>query len=111
MKKQVRLGGIFGRWKQIVGYEFTAASYDGHSVKERLHELVGRAAEAGAKVRVITCDMGNRHVWAEFGIECGPSVCVNSIPHPCFPDERLYFMPDPVHVFKNCWLCLPQMES
>ena len=52
------LAGIKSRWKQIICYHFTGASFEGKDVKNILIEIIHAANSIGLKVINITSDMG-----------------------------------------------------
>lgn len=65
------------------------------------HPTIEASEKSGVIIRALVADMGNRNVWSAFGINVGPNTGKVWGPHPCDPTRRLYFMPDPIHVFKN----------
>jgi hypothetical protein len=55
-------------------------------------------------VRVVISDMGpqNRGIWGLLNIVANRHSDIrNYTPHPCLKNEKLFIMPDPVHLFKN----------
>jgi len=94
------LGGIKQRWKQTVAYHFTGKSFNGEIAMQLIVAILKQIYDMGLMCRVIVSDMGCRHVWKAFQINVGPSSNVNWIPHPCDSSQKLWIIPDPVHVFK-----------
>jgi hypothetical protein len=98
------LAGLSTRWKQTVGYELTAKSYSADEVLKKLFDYIKRADSVGVTVKSIISDMGplNRAFWRLLNISANRhGKIVNFCPHPVNNQERLYIMPDPVHIFKN----------
>lgn len=103
------LAGMSTRWKQTVGYELTANSYSADEVLRKLFYYVKRADDVGVTIKTIISDMGplNRGFWKLLHITANRhEKIVNFCPHPLNNQERLYIMPDPVHVFKNLAISL-----
>jgi hypothetical protein len=98
------LAGVTSRWKQVVGYHFTGKSFDANSVKTDIDSLISKAEHMGLQVDGIISDMGgqNQAIWRLYNIHAGRhEVIKNSTPHPVDPSRKLYFHPDPPHIFKN----------
>lgn len=98
------LAGVSTRWKQTVAYHFTGNSFPSLAAKDVILKLIQMSFDVGLTVVCVTSDMGscNRAVWKEFGITCGKySRTINSIPHPCNPSEKIFFMADICHLLKN----------
>lgn len=102
------IGGISGRWKQIIAYYFTTSSTDPLKMKEIIIELLWRCKEIGIHVINITSDQagGNQAVWKALGFGKKPYCFesedfINSIPHPTNPSKKLYLVSDAPHAFKN----------
>lgn len=100
------LGGIAGRWKQMIAYYFTTTSTDPIIMKEIIVELLWKCEEIGLHVINITSDQagGNQAVWKLFGFGKKPysfDEFENSIQHPTNPDKKLYLISDAPHAFKN----------
>ena len=96
------IGGLQFRWKQIVAYHLTSETAQPQAVKDVILEIIEDCFKIGLRVRCITSDMANRNVWNLFGVQCQKkNNHGHYIEHPCLPGEKLYFMPDPVHLYKN----------
>ncbi|XP_018378089.1 PREDICTED: uncharacterized protein LOC108770853 [Trachymyrmex cornetzi] len=99
------LCGISSKWKQTIGYEFTANSFCSQQIVQTIIAIIQKAHNIGLKVKVIISDMGaqNRSWWKNMNIIIVNkySKMNNYIPHPCNNKEKLFVMPDSVHVFKN----------
>lgn len=99
------VGGVAGRWKQIIAYYFTTSSTDPIKFKEIILTLIKKCEEIGLFVTSITSDQagGNQAVWRAFGFGKIPYVneFVNAIPHPINPEKKLYLFSDAPHAFKN----------
>ncbi|XP_077278932.1 uncharacterized protein LOC143906611 [Temnothorax americanus] len=116
----IMCGGISRRWKVAVAYFFTGKegpkimdkkSSSGSVFKDIILKVIDKCEKIGLKVHSITTDMGceNRAMWNMFGIGCTrESDAVVSIQHPVRAEDRFYFIPDPVHLFKNI---LTMLES
>lgn len=99
------LGGVAGRWKQVVAYEFTCNSTNPNVYKEIILKIINKAKDIGLHVISCTSDMSgsNQAIWKIFGVGKvkNKKEIINSIPHPCFPEKKLYFFSDAPHAFKN----------
>lgn len=112
------VGGTTRRYKFTGAYHFTSSlTEEERAKKEKNGNPVGEALKIlvlalvlavegiGLFVDAIIHDMGpdNMALWRALGIECLSSLrtvhC--SIPHPARPGDRLWFLPDTVHIFKN----------
>ncbi|EFN78912.1 Transposable element P transposase, partial [Harpegnathos saltator] len=98
------LYGISTKWKQTIGYEFTGNSFCSQQIVQIMLAIIQKANDIGLKIKVIISDMGaqNRSWWKIMNITVDKYCKINNyIPHPCDNDEKLFVMPDSVHVFKN----------
>ena len=99
------LRGISTKWKQIVGYDFTANSIDPKELHDRLIQIIEKAHNIGITVRPVISDMGpaNRSLWKILNIVAGRHTKIqNSIPHPCLPNEKLFFFDRPSSCIQKC---------
>lgn len=75
----------------------------GNALKNIISEIIVKAENIGLKVICVISDMGsdNLILWRtwDIGYRNGEIKC--TIPHPARSQDKLYIMPDPVHVFKN----------
>lgn len=117
----IMCGGINRRWKVAVAYFFTGkedpkikdkkTNNKGIAFKDIIFKVIDKCEKIGLKVHSLTTDMGaeNRAMWNACGVGCvRESDAVVSIQHPVRPEDRFYFLPDPVHLFKNI---LTMLES
>lgn len=100
------LAGLTTRWKQTVSYEYTANSSSANEANKRITEILTKCKAIHLSICAVVSDMGpqNQAVWRLNGILCSRySKIINFCPHPCLTEveEKLYFMPDSPHVFKN----------
>ncbi|XP_039305233.1 uncharacterized protein LOC105204311 [Solenopsis invicta] len=98
------LCGITTKWKQTIGYEYTANSFCPQEMTRKILTIIEKAHNIGLIIKVVLSDMGaqNRSWWRLFNITAGKcSQIKNNIQHPCNNEDKLFFTPDPVHVFKN----------
>lgn len=98
------LCGISTKWKQTISYELTANSFCSQEMFQKIIAIVQKVHDIGLIIKVIISDMGpqNRSWWHIMNITAGKfSKINNSIEHPCNNRDRLFVMPDSVHVFKN----------
>jgi len=97
------LCGISSKWKQTIGYEFTANSFCSQQIVQTIIAIIKKANDIQLKIKVIISDMGqNRSWWKNMNIVVNKySKMNNYIPHPCNNEEKVFIMPDSVHVFKN----------
>lgn len=96
--------GTIRRIKQVVGHHFTGKSVSGDNMKNFAIDLILKMYHlAGIWIDAIVCDMGpeNTAMLKSFGI----SISVNNeychVPHPLDSNQKLWLIPDGVHVFKN----------
>ncbi|XP_039303296.1 uncharacterized protein LOC120357257 [Solenopsis invicta] len=109
----ILLAGISRRWKITVAYYFTGtADFEckiedvnatGNALKTIILTLIEKAENIDLRVNSVISDMGsdNKAMWNAFGVGCTKEYVKTSIIHPVRPANRLYFIPDPVHLFKN----------
>ncbi|XP_011859223.1 PREDICTED: uncharacterized protein LOC105556731 [Vollenhovia emeryi] len=98
------LYGISTKWKQTIGYEFTANSFCSQEIVQKIITIIQKAHNIGLIIKVIISDMGplNRSWWKLLNITASKfSKISNSIQHPCNDQDRLFVMADTVHVFNN----------
>ncbi|XP_025160194.1 uncharacterized protein LOC112589802 [Harpegnathos saltator] len=98
------LCGVSTKWKQTVGYEFTANSFCANEIVQKITTIIQKAHDIGLTIKVIISDMGalNRIWWKILNITASKfSKINNSIQHPCDDQDRLFVMADTVHVYKN----------
>lgn len=104
------LGGIFTRWKQLVGYYLTPSGFDGAKLKPIIEKIIRKAESIGLYVHSITSDMGgvNQAMWRSFeNISANRyGEIINSISHPVDDSRRLFFFADGPHLLKNLRVCL-----
>lgn len=110
----ILLAGISRRWKITVAYYFTGTAdceckiqdvnATENALKTIIFTLIEKAENIDLRVNSVISDMGsdNKAMWnAEFGVGCTKEYVKTSIIHLVRPANRLYFIPDPVHLFKN----------
>lgn len=111
----VMLAGLTSRWKYAAAYYLTSSlgkerkkgdesNETGYALRDIIFDVIGRAEGIQLKVHVAINDMGpdNLALWKALGIKCTPSGEVQCwIPHPTRPKDKLWFMPDPIHLYKN----------
>jgi len=113
----VMLAGVSTRWKFPVAYYFTSSKKGkkdptnevGRAMKSIVFEVIWNAEGVGLMVEAFVSDMGpdNLALWRELGVGCPAQGEVRCwIPHPCRPTEKLWILPDPVHLHKNIHTCL-----
>lgn len=98
------IGGVSTRWKQVVAYHFTGASFSGSECANIFKEIVRRCSEIGLDVIAVTSDMGagNRAMWKDLNIIAGKHSRVScSTPHPENPSKVIHFLADVPHIIKN----------
>lgn len=98
------LAGVSSRWKQIIGYEFSANSMSADELYSIIVAIIQKCNEINITIRAVTSDMGpqNRCLWKKLNLAATKLTEIRSfIQHPCLPSDKLYFTRDPVHVFKN----------
>jgi hypothetical protein len=98
------LAGVTSKWKQTVTYEFTGNSISSQDLLQKIMAIITKAHEIGLSIRVVISDMGpqNRGFWRLLNVVAGKhSEIKNYTLHPYIPEEKLFIMPDPVHIFKN----------
>lgn len=109
------LGGIFARWKLVVGHYYTPKSMDGRKLKPIVDYIIKRAEGIGLRVHVVSSDMGsvNQALWSEYKVCIAGrySTIVNSIEHPEDENRRLWFNCDAGHLLKNIKNCLINNET
>jgi hypothetical protein len=94
------LAGVTSRWKQTVTYEFTGNSISSQDLLQKIMTIITKAHE----IRVVISDMGpqNGEFWRLLNVVAGKhSEIKNYTLHPYIPEEKLFIMPDPIHIFKN----------
>jgi len=99
-----KLCGISSKWKQTIGYEFTANSFCSQQIVQTIIAIIKKANDIQLKIKVIISDMGpqNRSWWKNMNIVINKySKMNNYILHPCTNEEKVFIMPDSVHIFKN----------
>lgn len=73
-------------------------------MKNIILKVIDKCEKIGLKVHSLTTDMGaeNRAMWNAFGVGyiCERDAVV-SIQYPVRSEDRFYFLPDPVHLFKT----------
>ncbi|EFN90118.1 hypothetical protein EAI_17545 [Harpegnathos saltator] len=98
------LCGISTKWKQTIAYKFTANSFCPHEMVKEIETIIQKAHFIGLTIKVVISAMSalNRSWWKILNITGKKWTTVNNyIQHPCDKKEKLYIMPDSVHVFKN----------
>ncbi|XP_011859791.1 PREDICTED: uncharacterized protein LOC105557210, partial [Vollenhovia emeryi] len=98
------LCGISTKWKQTIGYEYTANSFCPEEMVRKIMTIVEKAHANGIIIKVVLSDMGsqNRSWWRLLNITANKySKIQNYIQHPCNNEDKLFIMADSVHVFKN----------
>lgn len=109
----ILLAGVYRRWKITVAYYFTGTTDSkckeqdvnatGNALKDIILTLIEKAENIGLHVISVISDMGsdNKTMWNAFEVGCTKQNMKTSIVHPARPTNRLYFVPDPVHLYKN----------
>ncbi|XP_077263676.1 uncharacterized protein LOC143898232 [Temnothorax americanus] len=95
------IAGVYKRYKQVLAYHFTSTSTDSATVKDFILSLLEKCETSGLHVLVLVCDMGNRGILNQLGFSCRKNDIQYSIQHPFNKKEKLFALPDVVHVFKN----------
>lgn len=98
------LCGISSRWKQTIAYEFTANSFCSQEIVQIITTIIQKANDIGLKIKVVISDMGpqNRSWWRIMNISVGKYCKINNYAaHSCNNEEKLFIMPDSIHVYKN----------
>lgn len=98
------LCGVSSKWKQTVAYEYTASSFCPHEIVKIIVTIIQKAHDIGLIIKTVISDMRalNRSWWKIFNITGGKWSTVNNYTqHPCNNNDKLYIMPDSIHVFKN----------
>lgn len=98
------LGGIGGRWKQVVAYHYTDKSLNGELLSKVVLNVIQKAEQVGLYVHSVTSDMGagNQGMWKFFHINASRfSKISNSCEHPCDSKRKLWFYGDVPHAKKN----------
>ena len=67
------LTGTGARWKQVVRYDFTDASFEGALLKPIVLQIIAKVEKIGLSVICVTFDIGSNNVscWKAFGITAG----------------------------------------
>lgn len=119
----ILLAGVVRRWKITVAYYFTGTvdskckkqdvNATGNALKEIILTLIEKTENIGLRVTSVISDMGsdNKAMWNAFGVGCTKQNVEVSIVHPIRPTNRLNFIPDPVHLFKNIKIMLESNET
>lgn len=100
----VLLCGMMVRFKDIIGYHFTAGATDGKAMKDFIFECIIAAENIGSVlVDFIVFDQGpsNQSFLNELGASLSVDNQVYFIDHPYRPGEKLFLIPDKVHTDKN----------
>lgn len=98
------LCGITMKWKQTIGYEYTANSFCPQEMARKIMTIIEKTHNIGLIIKVVLSDMGaqNRSWWRLFNITAGKfSQIQNYTQHPCNNEDKLFITVDPVHVYKN----------
>ncbi|XP_071579887.1 uncharacterized protein [Temnothorax nylanderi] len=107
------LAGLTTRWKYTVAYYFTKSTdlkykeskvnATGSALKNIVLNIIEKSESIGLQVHAIISDMGtdNRAMWNAFEVGCSRHHVNVSVQHPIRAEDKLFFIPDPVHVFKN----------
>lgn len=107
------LAGITTRWKYTVAYYFTKCvdvkykqtklNETGLALKDIILNIIEKSESIGFQVHAIISDMGtdNRAMWNAFEVGCSRDYVHVYIKHPIRTEDKLFFIPDPVHIFKN----------
>lgn len=109
----ILLAGLTTRSKFTVAYYFTKSTDmkykqnelnpTGSALKNIILNIIEKSENIGLQVHAIISDMGtdNRAMWNAFEVGCSRYHINVSIQHPIRTENKLFFIPDPVHVFKN----------
>ena len=67
------LTGTGACWKQVVGYDFTGASFEGALLKPIILQIIAKAEKIGLRVNSVTFDIGSNNVscWNAFPSRTG----------------------------------------
>ena len=93
--------GLTKRWKQPVGYFFSAGQAKAEVLEKLLEQMVRKVRQAGLVVAATVCDMGkpNQKLYDKLGVTAeSPQFEVDGIP--------VIAMFDVPHIFKNIRNCL-----
>jgi hypothetical protein len=92
------LAGVSSRWKQTVAYDFTGNSFLASEILQRIITIIEKSHDCESSY----IGYGSSKSW-DLGAfkHSGHSDIRNYTPHPCLKNEKLFIMPDPVHLFKN----------
>ena len=113
----IMIAHLATRYKYAVAYYFTSSSAKkrerdadlpnevGEALRDIVLEVIRRGEGIGLLIDAVISDMGpdNQAMWKAFGIICKAwqNEVICSIPHPMRPSDKLWFMPDPMHLAKN----------
>lgn len=89
--------GISQKWKQCIGYFFSAGPISSLMLKQLAMEAIDKLSEVGLHVKVIVCDQGsNNRSFLQ-------THCKVSVEKPFFThnDQKIYVVYDPPHLLKN----------
>ena len=86
--------GIVTPFKMPIFYDF-----DVEADLALVRDMVTAVEAAGGRVRAVVCDMGNSKFLGKEGIQLYQKGN-HSFPNPARPDEKVWVIPDPVHMIK-----------
>ena len=92
--------GMTKPFKMPIFYDF-----DVEADMELVKEMVMEVEAAGGRVRGVVCDMGNAKFLGKEGVQLYQKGR-HSFPNPARPDDKVWVIPDPVHMIKVTLLLL-----
>jgi hypothetical protein len=100
------LAGVTTRWKQVIGYQFTANSYSSQDANSLISLIIQKCHAVQINVCAVISDMGpqNQAVWRLNNITAGRFSNIKNFQN--FPineneSKKVFFLPDATHVYKS----------
>lgn len=86
-----------------IEYKQSEFNSTGSALKNVILNIIKKSENIGFQVHAVIRDMDtdNRNMWNAFEVGCSRYHINVSIQHPIRAEDKLFFIPDPVHVFKN----------
>ena len=70
-----------------------------------VEDMIAEVEAVGGRVRAVVCDMGNGKFLGKDGVKLYQKG-YHSLPNPARPDDKVWVIPDPVHMIKVILLLL-----